>query len=326
VGQILTFIRQKEMKCRQIRLEPILRETVKFVRATIPTKISVETAIEADIPSVDADPTQLHQVLMNLCTNALQAMEKEGGVLTIELGKTEITPIPGKGFPEMKAGIYTLIIVRDTGTGMTPGVMERIFEPYYTTKKKGEGTGLGLSIVHGIIKKHGGYIKLHSVPGEGTEFKIFLPAVSGEPEIKPTETQISEVEGGGAVLFVDDEKSIRRLYAIMLTSLGYSVETARDGEKGLELFRKDPKRFDIVITDHKMPKMDGFEFARAIRRIDETIPVVLCTGYSYDLNYEDLQSRGFSGYIKKPVGREGLNRFIRRRLTQPSGFHTTQDD
>ena len=313
VAQILAFSRQVEQVKKPIKIGPLIKETAKFLRASLPATIEISTEIKGHTDLIVADPTQIHQIIMNLCTNAGHAMRESGGVLRLRLLEMDIDAHSSLSHPELTEGPYLRLDVSDTGQGISPEILERIFDPYFTTKERGEGTGLGLAVVHGIVKKHGGAITVDSEPGKGTTFHVFLPRVAAISEQK--EEEVSSVPGGRErVLFVDDEVALVELARDVLERLGYEVVTRMDSIETLEVFRADPDGFDIVITDQTMPNLTGVELAKKIMGIRPDIPIILCTGFSERINSEEAKTLGISEFLFKPIVISDLAQSIRRAL------------
>ncbi len=317
VTQILAFSRQGEEERKPVDISPIVKETIKFMRASIPATIQIRRNVAGDVGTVMADPTQIHQVLMNLCTNAAHSMREIGGELVVSLSQVcqeeGITVACGDIVP----GSHLRLAVSDTGTGMPPEVVERIFEPYFTTKKAGEGTGLGLSVVHGIVRSHGGDIVVHSEPGKGTTFEVFLPLIQEEVEQEVEDTEDLPT-GHERVLLVDDEQALALMGKQMLESVGYTVETRTSSVEALELFRMKPGHFDLVVTDLTMPNLTGRELAREIKALRPDMPIVLCTGFSELVTEERAQALGIAALITKPVLKSKLARTVRTALDAQS--------
>jgi PAS domain S-box-containing protein len=301
VDQILTFSRQRAQKRQVIQTSPILKETLKFLRASVPSTVEIREKIEADVETIVGDPTQVHQVLMNLCTNAAHAMRENGGVLGVRLDNRSPDGDRSIGGPNGEPEHYLRLTVTDTGHGMTPDVLERVFEPYFTTKGKSEGTGLGLSVVHGIVKSHGGLMKVHSEVGKGSSFEVYLPVVRVQPDRFECDNTPRADGAGEHILLVDDEPAVIEMGSQMLQRLGYRVSGHCESPDALALFREDPRRFDLVITDLTMPKMTGKELALELRRVRPDIPIILCTGFSESVSEEQVQKLGFSAIVTKPV-------------------------
>jgi PAS domain S-box-containing protein len=314
VQQILTFSRKGDQEKLRVGLQTVLADTLKMLRSTIPANIEMRTDIDPRDLVVMADPTQMHQVLMNLCTNAGQAMPR-GGILEVKLQRVLIDGVTLESYDMQGTGSCARLMVRDTGTGMDTTTLERVFEPFFTTKPLGSGTGLGLSVVHGIIKEHGGHIFVESAPGAGTTFTVLLPVAEvGE---KPQETvSIKPPHGSGRVLFVDDEPAVVRMADKMLTRLGYEYTGLDNSVEALRLFRENPAIFDVVITDHSMPEMSGDVLAAELKRIRPDLPIVLCTGDSTTLTPETAKQMGIDGYVLKPANASDLGRIVHEVLSQ----------
>ncbi len=312
VRQMLAFSRKTEQEKKPLRVSSVVKETVALIRAAIPATISIRVNTLSEPEQILADPTQIQQVLMNLCTNASHAMREKGGTLDIDLDGVSVSP--SNGDPrDMRPGLYARLIVRDTGTGISPDVMDRIFDPFFTTKKLGEGTGLGLSVVHGIVKQHNGYIFVESEPGKGSIFTVYFPKISGEPE--------TDAAGGGVVptgseriLFVDDEEALVEMGEDVLAELGYQVTARMSSREALALFRLDPSRFDLVMTDQTMPEMTGLELAREILAIRADIPIIMCTGFSHLVDADAAKAAGIKTFVMKPLTRREIAKTIRKVL------------
>jgi len=304
--QILTFSRQAEIVPKLVRVRTVVQEAVKLLRASIPSTISIREALHSNA-MVMADPTQLHQVVMNLATNAAHAMETDGGVLTITLEERELDL-----FEQMKRGQagqrrYVQLTVADTGQGIQTPILDRIFDPYFTTKSKGKGTGMGLSVVHGIVKNCGGDIQVESEPGKGAVFHIYLPAHHVAPlQSEPSGKKMTVVGQQETILVVDDEPQVAQVMQLMLDSLGYHVITHTSSREALTAFQKAPQKIDVVITDMTMPEMTGDELTRAVLQIRPDIPVILCTGFNEQMNEERAHTIGVRQLIYKPIVRSAL--------------------
>ncbi|HRU89542.1 MAG TPA: ATP-binding protein, partial [Syntrophales bacterium] len=265
-----------------------------------------------------ADPTQIHQVLMNLCTNALYAMRNQEGVLEVRLEEKVLADTVPECDRERKGGAYLQLVVRDTGEGIDPAVQDKIFDPFFTTKKAGEGTGLGLSVVYGIVRDCGGEIFVDSEPGHGTTFTILLPLVAADgrrDELTPAVLP----RGRGRILFVDDEAPIASLGQEMLTSLGYEVAVRFSSHDALAAFRAHPDRFDLVITDMTMPNMTGAGLARELLKIRPGLPVILTTGFSERINAEEAKQLGIRAFLMKPVSLADLAQAVKRVMEERTG-------
>ena len=307
VEQILTFSRQAETRVVPLNPGIIIKEVIKLMRATLPATIRIDQSIARDVHKIMADPTQIHQVAMNLITNAFHAMESTGGVLTVRL---ENHPHPDAAKP----GPFVRFCVSDTGPGMDPETLKKIFDPYFTTKPNGKGTGLGLSVVHGIVRKYKGDILVNSVPGEGCGFQVYLPAVfKDKPEAFHIES--AEVIGGTErILLVDDEPQVLLLERELLQRLGYTVTTEKRSPKALDFIRENPEGVDLVITDMTMPEMSGDILTEEIRHIAPHLPVIICTGFSERLTPERIKQLDLKGLLLKPVSKADLAKQIRSAL------------
>jgi PAS domain S-box-containing protein len=314
VNQILAFSRQVEQERRPFDVVPLAKEAVKFLRSSLPA--TIDLSLDADVTNsvILGDATQIHQVLMNLCTNAAHAMRGSGGRLRIRIDNA----VPPAGLlPDEKGGIRPEGVlhlgVSDTGQGIEPAQLNRIFDPFFTTKAPGEGTGLGLSVVYGIVKSLGGAVGVDSSPGRGSTFDIYLPSAAArgqEPE-RPVEPIPSGTE---TVLFVDDEGRLVEVMGQVLSALGYRVTSVRESRKALNLFRESPERFDLVITDMTMPDMTGAELAREILRLRPDTPIILCTGYSELIGEEEALKMGIRRFLMKPLFMGDVAREIRAVL------------
>lgn len=312
VKQILAFSRQAEHEKKTIQAKLIISEALKLLRASIPTTIEIRQNLMSDA-MVLADPTQMHQILMNLCTNAEHAMGESGGILNVSLRNVDLDADFTARNPEINPGRYLCLTVSDTGHGMSKELIKRLYDPFFTTKGPEEGTGLGLSVVHGIVKSHGGAITVQSQPGKGASFNVFFPVV--EKQIQPgVEISLQVPTGNERVLFVDDEKSIMDLGRQVLEQLGYQVEARTSSIEALELFQDYPDNFDLVITDMTMPHMTGAKLARELMRIRPDIPLILCTGFSQSINEEQALKIGFRAFIMKPISIEQIAMTIRQVL------------
>ena len=314
VNQILTFSRQSESEIKPIYLGRIVKETLKFIRAILPATIEIREVINTETGVALADPTQVHQVLMNLCTNAAHAMQPHGGVL--EVGLTEVdVPSEDTGKPaDSNLQPYIELCIIDTGHGMTAETLERIFDPFFTTKPVGEGTGLGLSVVHGIVKKHNGLISVKSEPGKGSEFRICFPRIDTRLSCVEDMQTIEFSKGAERILLVDDEQLLVDTLKEMLKDLGYFVTATNRSLNAHEMFRADPKAFDLVMTDLTMPDMTGIDLAREINHIDQHMPIILCTGFSELIQPDQARAAGIREILFKPVVRSQLSVAIRKAL------------
>jgi signal transduction histidine kinase/CheY-like chemotaxis protein len=311
VKQILAFSSQREEKLKLLPLAPLIQEALKLLRATIPSNIDIQQELYSTSDCVLANPIGIHEIIMNLCTNAYHAMEKTGGILSIHLNKTE--PNPKLNLPH---GNFCCLSISDTGIGIPPEIINKIFEPYFTTKELGKGSGLGLSVVHGIIKKYHGEISVESKPGKGTIFNIYLPVTSATKTSEEASGDRANPGGNENILFVDDEIPIVKLGIRLLERIGYKVTGRNSSVEALALFKSAPDDFDLVITDMTMPEMVGTDFAAKLMEIRPDIPVILCTGFSENVNFETSPQFGLRGYIHKPILSADLYSEVRQVLNQ----------
>ncbi len=315
VKQILTFSRknEQEQKKEPVHISPIIKEVLGMLRSSLPTTIKICRKIRADSSKVLADPTQIHQVLVNLCTNASHAMGQTGGTLEVSLTDVTLESETRIGDEHLEQGSYVKLSVSDTGCGMDKEVVERIFEPFFTTKKVNEGTGLGLPVVHGIVKSHDGAITVSSTPGEGTTFDIFLPRIESDEvqEHQPPEPTGRKKE---VVLLVDDEEMMVDVTGQTLERLGFAVVAKTSSIDALEAFQEKPDEFDLVITDQVMPNMTGTQLAEKLIAIRPDIPVILCSGFPENIRTEELESIGIKKFIAKPISRQEIATIVRTVL------------
>jgi CheY-like chemotaxis protein len=284
-----------------------------MLRATLPTTIELRQDIPDASGAILGDPTQIHQVVVNLCTNSAHAMREHGGVLQVALAAVELNADMAGMAPHLKPGPHVKLAVRDSGHGMDSATVERIFDPYFTTKGVGEGSGLGLAVVHGIVKRHEGAIAVQSEPGEGTGFHIFLPRIETGQE-RENDGPEPIPRGTERILFVDDEEALVTMVEKILWQLGYKVTTRQDSLEAIDLFRSDPDAFDLIITDYTMPRMTGVELALEMMRIRSDIPIVLCTGFSEMITEEETKTLGIREFALKPLSRRNIAEVIRRVL------------
>jgi len=314
VQQILTFSRQNCQERKPLRVQYLIKEALKLLRATIPTSIEIKCDVDENCGTIMGDPTQIHQIIMNLCTNSYHAMQEKGGSLEVSLKEVDISYQETLDRVALKPGKHLRLTVRDTGHGMEPEVLERIFEPYYTTKEQGKGTGLGLSVIHGIVNNHGGEIAVESQPDKGSTFNVFLPIVD-DMEVE-TKSEISKADNRGSerILLVDDEKQIIDIAKKILERLGYRVTAKTGSQEALEEFAAHPQDFDLVITDMTMPKMNGDKLASKMMQINPAIPVILCTGFNEAITEEKALTAGIEKFVMKPVVKDELADTIRTVL------------
>jgi CheY-like chemotaxis protein len=297
-----------------VELPAILKEVLKLCRSSIPSTIEIASEIQQDCPQIMADPTQMHQIIMNLMVNAQHAIEQTGGTISVHLKEIQLEELDLKGTP-LQPGKYAKLSISDTGCGMDPAILEKIFEPYFTTKAQGKGTGLGLAVVYGIIQEHGGHISVYSESGKGSTFNIFLPLVD-HPTIKTfsKHENLYRSIGDEHILVVDDEKLIIELESRMLTRLGYHVTTCRNGSEALTVFKEKPEDFDLVITDLNMPNMTGDQLARRIISIRPDTPIIICTGFSEIMSHDDSKAIGVKEFVMKPVTTSEMSEKVRKVL------------
>jgi PAS domain S-box-containing protein len=301
IRQILMFSRKQPLERRPIRLHSIVAESIALLRATLPATIEFDTSLATDAPTVLADATQIHQILMNLGTNAWHAMREHPGRLQVKLEKCVVDATCAATNPRLRAGVYARISVSDTGSGMDQARLQRIFEPFFTTKPIGEGTGLGLAVVHGIMDSHDGVITVYSQPGEGTVFHLYFPDYTGEAAA-PAIAEGSMPRGHGErVLFVDDEELLALLGQKTLAALGYEVEFTTQAATALALVRANPSHFALVLTDQTMPEMTGLTLATRLHEVRPGLPIILTTGYGLSLTPERLAAVGVHQLLLKPT-------------------------
>jgi len=313
VQQILTFSRQRVNEPKPLQIGYAVREVMKMLRATLPSTIEVKYTIPKKLSAVVADPTQIHQVVMNLCTNAGHAMRETGGTLEVSLEEMVVDDAMAIRIPDLIPGRYQKLKVRDTGHGMPPQVVERIFDPFFSTKEPGEGTGLGLSVVHGIVMKHGGGIDVISKPGEGTTFEVYFPSL-GEVGEREVDDVTPLPTGAERILLVDDEASMVEMGRQMLESLGYRVTIQTSSVEALADFKARPELFDLVFTDMTMPRMTGADLSREVLKLRPDIPIILCTGYSERIREESAKAMGIREFVLKPMALRDVAHVVRRAL------------
>ena len=311
VRQILTFSRQSEQEQKPVQVALVIEEVFKLLRSTLPTTIEIHQQINTapNWSTVLADLTQLHQVLMNLGTNAAHAMHEHGGVLGVLLADADATLL--SRYPDLPPGPYLQLSISDTGHGMETAIMERIFDPYFTTKKVGEGTGMGLAVVQGIIKSHGGSISVYSEPGQGTVFTILIPKVSDGITHEPLADE-SFFGGTERILFVDDEKALVELGQELLEELGYNITAKTSSREALASFRERPDSFDLIITDMTMPGLTGRELVKELLAIRPDIPIIMCSGFTEFINADEAREAGIREFMMKPYVTGGMAQVIRR--------------
>ena len=316
VQQILTFSRQAETQKKPVKVQSIAEEAIRLLKTSIPATIEICQNIDADCEPVLADPTQIHQVVMNLATNAYYAMRKQGGVLNINVTTEEIGINTSASDPDFNRGTYIKLTVSDTGHGMNQAVLEKIFDPYFTTKLPGQGTGMGLSTVHGIVKSHGGAIKVYSKPDKGTVFDVYFPVIETKiDESKPVSPGIIQ-KGYERILLVDDQEQIVSMVKQMSERMGYEVTARTSSVDALEAFKAGSDRFDLVITDMTMPNMTGVELATQLIEIRRDIPIILCTGFSDLTDTNKAKAQGIREFLMKPIFKDQIARTVRNVLDE----------
>jgi len=315
VKQILAYSRKGGQDKKPIQLLPIVKEALKLLRSSIPTTIDIQQDLYSDCGVVMADATQIHQIIINLTTNAYHAMEDTGGRLTVSLKQVELTPESDPSImKELAPGKYALLTISDTGTGIETANLDKIFEPYFTTKGAGKGTGLGLSVVQGIVKTHKGDILIDSAPGKGTVVRVYLPVMEKTVEEKRIEDSKPLPGGAEKILLVDDEEVIARMVKQMLERLGYQVTAHASSVDALNAFKADSDAFDLVISDMTMPKMNGIQLARELVSVKPGILIIICTGFSDKIDEKSAKAMGFKEFLMKPVIKSNLAKMVRKVL------------
>ena len=312
VLQILAFSRQSVQDKNPTPIHAVILEALKLLRASIPSTIVIRHSLMTEA-SVLADSTQLHQVVINLCTNAEYAMREKGGLLEITLEDSEVTEEKVRSVSGLRVGPHIRLTIQDNGTGMSPDVLERMFDPFFTTKPIGEGSGMGLAVVHGIVANHGGTLMVDSVVGKGTKIEVYLPTIP-TPGWDGSGGQDSIPLGKETILFVDDEETIVRLGKELLAPLGYTVEVHTSSPEALNAFRQNPQRYDLVITDQTMPGLTGEALSRELLRIRPELPIILCTGFSHIMTAEKAKTLGIQAYLLKPLAIRDLAPIVRHVL------------
>jgi PAS domain S-box-containing protein len=315
VKQILIFSRQTVPERRPLLLHLLIHGTLRLLRPSLPSTVTIRTQINTTSGLIMADATQIQQILLNLGSNAEYAMRDSGGTLEVGLDEVTITPEFAAEHSELRPGPYMCLTVRDTGEGMAPEVVARAFEPFFTTKGVGEGTGMGLAVAHGIVTSHGGAILVDSQPGQGTTFTIYLPRIEESP-VEEAEIDEPVRKSSARILFVDDEEAIATLAQDMLVHMGHEVMAYTSSQEALDAFRATPDAFDLVITDQTMPQMTGSALARAVRGIRPDMPIILCTGFSHTIDAEKANAAGIDAFYVKPLVARSLTRTIQQVLEQ----------
>lgn len=313
VRQLLSFSRENGHELSPIDIVAVIRETLDLLRATIPATIEMRRNLPVIDNSVIADANQINQVIMNLCINASQSMDDSGGIIEVSAEKMVLEDSCREKIPELPKGDYIKITVSDTGTGIDPEIIDRIFDPYFTTRLVGQGSGMGLAVVHGIVKSHGGAITVTSEVGKGSAFHLYFPMADAKAVEEPSET-VHIQKGRETILFVDDEVPIVKMMERVLSRLGYHVEATLNPREAVELFQSRSERIDLVITDMTMPQMTGIQLSEALKRIRPDLPIILCTGHSERIDEEKAARLGFAAYVMKPVSRQEIASIIRKVL------------
>ena len=311
VKQILAFSRQVDTERVPVQPAVIINEAIMMLRSSLPTTITIQQDIDQESVYVLADPTQIHQILMNLCTNAFHAMEETGGTLSISLKKKFLYLSDFSSELHVQPGDFLQLSIADTGSGISPDIQKKIFDPFFTTKEVGKGTGMGLSVTHGIVKSYGGFVTFDSKPGEGTVFHVHLPAITDTAQHETKSSDLIPV-GSEHILFIDDEEILTEMGKHLLEKLGYRVTVRKSSIEALSTFQGQPDQFDLVITDQTMPGMTGFDLARRLLQIRPELPIILCTGYSSQVSEEKVRSYGIKGFIMKPLAKKDIAHLIRK--------------
>ncbi len=313
VEQILVFSRQSEQEKRPLRIQPVVKEVLKLLRASLPSTIRIDCEIDEKCGAVLADPTHIHQVMMNLCTNASYAMKHDGGVMTVRLDEIYVDQADD-GSGNIEPGLYACLTVNDTGDGIDADLLEKIFDPYFTTKGPGDGSGMGLAVVHGIVKNGGGHVTVESVPEVGSTFRVFLPRIDAEAQELPR-VKYEDIPGGDEhIMVVDDEEFIVHMEKQLLERLGYKVSAFTSSLDALDVFSMQPEMYDLIITDQTMPDLTGMEFSRKVLMVRPGIPIILCTGFSSAVSDESVKAVGIRDYVMKPIAKDEFGHAIRKVL------------
>jgi two-component system cell cycle sensor histidine kinase/response regulator CckA len=313
VHQILAFSRQDQTENVPICLPPLIKETLKLLRASFPATIDIQTQFAPELPRIVAKPSRIHQIVMNLCTNAAQAIGNAPGTIRVMLDAKRLPPDRKPTGSSLSSGDYVRLVVEDNGQGIPEEMVDRIFEPFFTTKAQGKGSGMGLSVVHGIVQTHQGEIFVQSLPGKGARFEVWLPAIDRCEDLPQIERP-SPAKGSGKIMYVDDEKALGLMMERMLTSLGYEIAVYDNPTEALAMFRNQPSAFDLVITDLTMPRMTGLVLAENLLQTRPDLSVLLCTGYGDQIEPDRYRALGIRDLIHKPVTKTELAAAIRRAL------------
>jgi CheY-like chemotaxis protein len=313
VKQLLSFSRKSEQKLKPVEIKAIVQDSLNLLRATIPATIEIRENFATAEGTILADPIQINQVIMNLCINASQAMEDKGGIIEVSAGRVTLEGLSASENSGLRDGDYMKISVRDTGKGIDPGIIDKIFDPYFTTKEVGRGSGMGLAVVHGIVKNHGGGITVNSVEGQGAALNVFFPLVERSAEEEIQEDEVLQL-GRETVLIVDDEPSIVNMMAQMLQRLGYGVEAMVNPNDALELLQSGSRQIDLVISDMTMPGMTGIQLFDQVKKIQPDLPVIIYTGHSDQIDPKKAQELGIAALAMKPITKHAIARTIRAVL------------
>ena len=317
INRLLSFSRISDAEKRPLRLNEIIKETLKLLRSSLPANIEIRDKIPEDAFTVLSDSSQINQIILNLCTNAAHAMQESGGILEVRLEKETLNSHSISGFDNLPPGHYCKIVVADNGQGIAKSIMNRIFDPYFTTKESGKGTGMGLAVVHGIVKNHKGDIRVYSKESKGTEFHIYLPLAEEMAYDQGTDFKAVLPKGQEHILLVDDEDMIVDITKEMLEQLGYHISAFINSHEALEAFRMQPGKYDLVITDMTMPNMTGDRLAREMKKIRKDIPVIICTGYNESISKAKSEMSGIQDFVMKPLNMNKLSKIIRKVLDTP---------
>lgn len=314
VKQLLDFSHKSDLQRRPLDIDVTVRDTLRLIRASMPSTIEIVEEVSADPQTVMADHNQLQQLFINLTTNAFQAMGKSGGTLTVCLSPVTLDEIEASRHPDLTPGSYILLSISDTGQGITQEIRNKIFDPYFTTQEIGQGSGMGLAVAHGIVNNHGGIIEFDSTVGKGSIFRIYLPRIESQATVAETEMKGPIPTGDERILFIDDERAITKAARTILSRLGYHVTVENDPSKALKLFYVAPDCYDLVITDMTMPKLNGDGLAREILKKREDMPIIICTGHSDRLDAQKARDIGICYYAEKPLVKHQLANIIRDAL------------
>lgn len=314
VRQILSFSHPSGSERKKLKISSIIKESLKLLRSTLPSTIDIRTNILSESFTIIADLSQINQALMNLFTNAAHAMRENGGILEVSLTGMEINEKEVLQATDLVPGKYAVLTIRDTGPGISAEIIDRIFEPYFTTRQETEGSGMGLTVANEIIREHNGIITVHSEPGKGTVFHVFLPDIDSENENAIQKANEDFPKGNERILFVDDEEALIETGGQMLKLLGYRVTTCKSSTEAIKIFKKKPGQFDLIVTDQTMPHMTGDMLAKEIMALRSDIPIILCTGFSDRISKEKAEQENIDAFLHKPVLMGDLARTVRKVL------------